>query len=256
MDKTISLETQLKSLYKLQIIDSRIDNLQNIKGELPMEVSDLEDEIVGLETRIENINSLIEQLKLSIEERKLKINESNTLLLKYESQQMHVKNNREYVAITKEMELQKLEIMACEKKIKEYKTEIDEKEGQKKASVAELDERKKELVEKKRELTEIISETETQEDELKAVKKEAEKDIEERLLKAYTKIRNNYKNGLGVVTIDREACGGCFSQVPPQRQLDIRLSLKIIICENCGRILVDQKIASDVGDLVNEILES
>lgn len=250
MEKTISLETQLKALYKLQLIDSRIDNLQNIKGELPMEVSDLEDEIIGLETRLDNITTSIEQSKLQIEERKLKINESNTLMLKYESQQMHVKNNREFVAITKEIELQKLEIMACEKKIREYKIEIDEKEIQKKSAAAELDEKKKDLDAKQKELTEIISETEKEEMDIRTLKKEAEKDIEERLLKAFTKIRNNYKNGLGVVTIERDACGGCFSQVPPQRQLDIRLNLKIIVCENCGRILVDPNLAMHVSEEV------
>jgi uncharacterized protein len=250
MEKTISLETQLKALYKLQLIDSRIDNLQNIKGELPMEVSDLEDEIIGLETRIENISTSIESSKLQVEERKLKINEANALMLKYESQQMHVKNNREFVAITKEIEMQKLEIMACEKKIKEYKSEVDEKEAQKKASVSELEEKKKDLDAKQKELTEIISETEKEEQDIWTIRKEAEKDIEERLLKAFTKIRNNYKNGLGVVTIERDACGGCFSQVPPQRQLDIRLNLKIIVCENCGRILVDPNLAQLVSEEV------
>jgi uncharacterized protein len=253
MEKTISLETQLKALYKLQLIDSRIDNLQNIKGELPMEVSDLEDEIVGLETRLENITSSIESSKLQIEERKLKINESNSLMLKYESQQMHVKNNREFVAITKEIELQKLEIMACEKKIREYKIEIDDKEIQRKSAVSELDEKKKDLDAKQRELTEIISETEKEEMDIWTMRKVAEKDIEERLLKAFTKIRNNYKNGLGVVTIERDACGGCFSQVPPQRQLDIRLNLKIIVCENCGRILVDPNLAMQVSEEVQSM---
>jgi len=253
MEKTISLETQLKALYKLQLIDSRIDNLQNIKGELPMEVSDLEDEIVGLETRLGNITSTIEQLKLQIEERKVKINESNSLMLKYESQQMHVKNNREFVAITKEIELQKLEIMACEKKIREYKIEIDEKDDLKKSATAELDEKKKDLDAKQKELTEIISETEKEEMDIRNLRKDAEKAIEERLLKAFTKIRNNYKNGLGVVTIERDACGGCFSQVPPQRQLDIRLNLKIIVCENCGRILVDPNLAQIVSEEVQSM---
>lgn len=251
MEKTISLETQLKALYKLQLISSRIDNLQNIKGELPMEVSDLEDEIVGLETRLENITSLIEQLRVLIEERKLKINESNSLMLKYESQQLHIKNNREFVAITKEIELQKLEIMACEKKIREFKIEIDEKDAQKKAALSELEEKKKDLHAKQSELTEIVSETEKEEMDIREMKNEAKKDIEERLLKAFSRIRTNYKNGLGVVTIERDACGGCFSQVPPQKQLDIRLNLKIIVCENCGRILVDPNLATVVSEEVN-----
>jgi uncharacterized protein len=247
MEITASIEKQLTTLYTLQLIDKTLDNLQNVRGELPMEVHDLEDEIVGLETRIENIDNSIEESKNNIEERKTRINESNTLLLKYENQQMHIKNNREYVAITKEMELQKLEIMANEKKIKETKAEIHEKESQKKLAVKELQEKKKDLVDKENELQEIIGETEKEEDSIRKVRSAAEKEIEERLLKAYSKIRNNYTNGLAVVPIERDACGGCFSQVPPQRQLDVKLHMKIIVCENCGRILCDPELAEKIA---------
>lgn len=252
MEISVSIEKQLTTLYTLQLIDKTLDKLENIRGELPMEVHDLEDEIAGLETRIENIDSSIEEIKQIIEERKTKINDCNTLLLKYENQQMHIKNNREYVAITKEMELQKLEIMACDKKIKEFKAEISEKEILKKSCDKDLKEKKKDLVDKENELKEIIGETEKEEDTIRQIRNEAEKEIEERLLKAYHKIRNNYTNGMAVVPIERDACGGCFSQVPPQRQLDVKLHLKILVCENCGRILLDQELA----EKVNEVTQS
>lgn len=247
MDISVSIEKQLTTLYTLQLIDKTLDKLENIRGELPMEVHDLEDEIAGLETRIENINSSIEEVKQSIEERKTKINECKTLMLKYENQQMHIKNNREYVAITKEMELQKLEVVACEKKIKEFKTDISEKEVLRKSCDKELKEKRKDLVDKENELKEIIGETEKEEENIKKIRTVAEKEIEERLLKAYHKIRNNYTNGLAVVPIERDACGGCFSQVPPQRQLDVKLHLNIIVCENCGRILLDSELAEKVS---------
>jgi len=252
MEISASIEKQLTTLYTLQLIDKKIDNLQNVRGELPMEVHDLEDEIVGLETRIENINTSIEEIKAFIEEKKTKINESNALQLKYENQQMHIKNNREYVAITKEMELQKLEIMACEKKIKEYKSEIVEKDAQKNVSMKELQEKKKDLIDKEGELNEIIGETEKEEESILKIRNEAETEIEERLLKAYTKIRNNYTNGLAVVPIDRDACGGCFSQVPPQRQLDVRMHMKILVCESCGRILLDPDLAEKIVNITEK----
>lgn len=248
MEKATPIESQLSSLFNLQLIDVRLDKLENIRGELPMEVRDLEDEIVGLETRIENFTASISESKNGIEEHKSKITESNTLLMKYESQQMHVKNNREYVAISKEMELQKLEIMACEKKIKELKAEIKEKEQQQKTAEKDLADKKKELVDKQKELKEIIGETEKEEQDILVMKDEASKKIEDRLLKAYNKIRKTYQNKLAVVPIERDSCGGCFSAVPPQRQLDVRLHLKIIVCENCGRVLIDDELAEKVKE--------
>jgi len=243
MEKTTPIEEQLKAIYNLQIIDTKLDKLQNIRGELPMEVNDLEDEIEGLKTRIENIDFAVEELKQKIELKKVSINDANTLLLKYESQQMHVKNNREYVAISKEIELQKLEIMAAEKKIKEFKSEIDDKEAQKKAALAELEEKKNDLVEKEQELNDIIEETKVEENDSLTEKEEADKSIDERLLKAYNKVRTTYQNRLAVVSIERDSCGGCYSQVPPQRQLDVKMHMKIIACENCGRILIDPELA-------------
>jgi uncharacterized protein len=248
MEKITPIEIQLRALYNLQLIDSRLDKLQNIRGELPMEVSDLEDEIIGLETRLDNIDGSIQELKVLIDEKKTKINDCNSLLLKYEGQQMHVKNNREYVAISKEMELQKLEIMACDKKIKEYKVEIAEKEAQIASSKADLEDKKKELHEKQKELTDIIGENEKEEADILVVRNEAEKTIEERLIKAYNRIRGAYQNKLAVVNIERDACGGCFSQIPPQRQLDVRMHLKIIVCENCGRVLVDNELAKEISE--------
>lgn len=248
MEKIPAIEKQLRALYNLQLIDSRLDKLRSVRGELPIEVHDLEDEIIGLETRIENSAIQTEELRQTIEGYKLKISESNALILKYESQQMHVKNNREYVAISKEMELQKLEIMATDKKIKEITAEIDEKQKQATDASTELKEKKLDLVAKERELKEIIGETEIEENEILKNRAIAEKEIEERLLKAYTKIRITYQNNLSVVSIERDACGGCFSQIPPQRQLDVRLHLKIIVCENCGRILVD----NELSELIRE----
>jgi len=251
MEKAPQIEKQLRALYNLQLIDSNLDKLRSVRGELPMEVHDLEDEIIGLETRIENTNNSIQELKAAIESFKAKIQECNNLILKYESQQMHVKNNREYVAISKEMELQKLEIMAAEKRIKEIKAEIAEKDQSIEANNHELIDKKKDLVEKERELTDIIGETEKEEAEINLIRENAQKDIEERLLKAYNKIRTTYQNNLAVVAIERDACGGCFSQIPPQRQLDVRLHLKIIACENCGRILIDQNLAEEIKNTAN-----
>ncbi|HPD64030.1 MAG TPA: C4-type zinc ribbon domain-containing protein [Bacteroidia bacterium] len=246
MEKAPQIEKQLRALFNLQLVDSKIDKLRSVRGELPMEVHDLEDEIIGLETRIENTMNAIQELKQATETFKSKIQECNTLLLRYESQQMHVKNNREYVAISKEMELQKLEIMAAEKRIKEIKAEITEKEQSIEQYQQDLQEKKKDLVEKERELSEIIAETEKEEEEILRMREQATKEIEERLLKAYNKIRATYLNKLAVVPIERDACGGCFSQVPPQRQLDVRLHLKIIACENCGRILIDHDLAEEI----------
>lgn len=255
MENLTPIAEQLKSLFNLQLIDTRLDKIQNIRGELPIEVHDLEDEIIGLETRIENIDSVIGELKLDIEANKVKITEANTLLLKYESQQMHVKNNREYVAISKEMELQKLEAMASEKKIKEIKAKITEKGQQKEDTNKDLKDKKNELVAKKKELTDIITENEKEESEIKELRTKAEEIIQERLKKAYNKIRDNYKNGQAIVSIDRDACGGCYSQVPPQRQLDVRLHMKIIVCENCGRVLIDSSLAQEVSEELTSVIK-
>lgn len=241
-----TVEQKLRSLFNLQLIDTKIDKIQNIRGELPMEVSDLEDEVAGLETRIENLNNEIEGLKKSIEDRKSAIKESNNLIGKYEGQQTNVKNNREFLALTKEVEMQKLEIMASEKKIKDFQYQIQEKEAQLSSTQAHMEDRKKDLQHKKDELSNITKETEKEEEALEERRNEAAEIIDERLRNAYNRVRTNVKNRLAVVTIDRDSCAGCFSKIPPQRQLDIRQRKKIIVCENCGRIIVDNELAEEV----------
>ncbi len=238
-----TVEQKLKGLFNLQLIDTQIDRIKSVRGELPMEVSDLEDEIQGLETRIENLNQELATIQKSADERKKFIKDSNAHIVKYESQQSKVKNNREFLALTKEIEMQKLEIMASEKKIKDFQFQVTEKKALLEQSKAFLEDRKKDLKHKKGELDTITKETEKEERELNKVREKAAKVIDERLFNAYTRVRDNVKNRLGVVTIDRDACAGCFSKIPPQRQLDIKQRKKIIVCENCGRILVDSDIA-------------
>jgi predicted nucleic acid-binding Zn-ribbon protein len=238
MEQTV--EQKLKALYELQTLHTKIDKIRQIRGELPMEVSDLEDEVAGLETRIQKLKGELDDTEDSIVSRKNMIKEAQSLIKKYETQLKEVKNNREYDALTKEVEIQNLEIQVCEKKIREFgfdiasKTEIYEK------ALADLDARKKDLEIKRGELETITAETEKDEQTLNVRAQSAETSIEERLLTAYNRLRNNANNGLAVVTIDRDSCSGCFNQIPPQRQLDIRQRKKIIVCEHCGRILVDE----------------
>ncbi|MDQ3072181.1 MAG: C4-type zinc ribbon domain-containing protein [Bacteroidota bacterium] len=247
-----TVEQKLKSLYNLQLIDSEIDQIHGIRGELPMEVSDLEDEIAGLETRIQNLKTEMDELKKEIDERKNGIKESNTLIAKYEAQQNNVKNNREFLALSKEVEMQKLEIMASEKKIKDYASQVDDRKTQLEATKANMEERSKDLEHKKGELDSITAETQKEEDQLMAVRDKAASFIDERLRNAYIRIRSNVKNKMGVVSIDRDACAGCFSKIPPQRQLDIRQRKKVIVCENCGRILIDNELAEETRQELQE----
>lgn len=237
MEKII--EDKLRAIYKLQQIDSRIDNIRVVRGELPLEVKDLEDEITGLETRLTNNKNEIKELKESASTQKTAIQEAKTLIAKYEKQQNNVKNNREYDALLKELELQKLDILASDKKIKQFQEEIEQKNESLKSAEKIISERNHDLKVKKSELNEIVEETEKEEKQLEKSSKKASALIEERLLLAYSRIRKNAKNGLAVVAIDRDSCGGCFNTIPPQRQLDIRQRKKIIVCEHCGRILVD-----------------
>jgi predicted nucleic acid-binding Zn-ribbon protein len=238
MESTV--EQKLKALYELQTIHTEVDKLRQVRGELPMEVADLEDEVAGLDTRIQKIKSELDDLEDSIVNRKNMIKESLAAIKKYETQLNDVKNNREYDAISKEIEIQGLEIQVCEKKIKEIGFEIENKTAVYEASLANQEDRKKDFESKKTELDNITSETQKEEEELIKKANEAEKSIDERLLTAYTRLRVNSKNGLAVVTIQRDSCSGCFNQIPPQRQLDIRQRKKIIVCEHCGRILVDE----------------
>jgi predicted nucleic acid-binding Zn-ribbon protein len=242
MESTI--EQKLRSLYQLQQIDTKIDQLRTLRGELPMEVKDLEDEIAGLETRLEKYNEELGGLKKLIGEKQAFIKDANALKAKYEQQLMGVKNSREYDALSKEVEIQGLEIQIAEKKIREFNVQIEQRSGELQRLSDELAGRKKDLDNKRTELNGIIAETEKEEQDLLANSKKAEGNIEERLLTAYHRIRTNTRNGLAVVTVQRDACGGCFNQIPPQRQMDIRTRKKIAICEHCGRILVDSEINS------------
>ncbi|WP_134088938.1 zinc ribbon domain-containing protein [Olivibacter sp. XZL3] len=238
MEQTV--EQKLQALWDLQTIHTKIDKIRQVRGELPIEVADLEDEVAGLETRMEKIRSELDDLEDAIVNRKNMIKEAQAAIKKYESQLNEVKNNREYDAITKEIEIQGLEIQVCEKKIREHEFEIRNKTEIYEKTQGDLEERKKDLAVKQEELDTITSETQKDEDTLLHKAEEAETNIEERLLIAYTRLRNNAKNGLAVVTIDRDSCSGCHNQIPPQRQLDIRQRKKIIVCEHCGRILVDE----------------
>jgi len=240
----ISIEKKLAALYSLQQIDSQIDKIRIIRGELPLEVEDLEDDIAGLETRIDNYIQEIESLKGQIKEKELQIKESHSQIKRYEEQQMNVRNNREYDSLSKEIEFQNLEIALAEKRIKEFSNSLNLKNDEISASQKVLEERKNDLEIKKSELSDIVSETEKEEQTLLNKSDEFQRYIEERLLTAYKRIRKNARNGLAVVTVERDACGGCFSAIPPQRQLDIRMHKKIIVCEYCGRILVDNGLAS------------
>ncbi|MBC8315379.1 MAG: hypothetical protein ISR57_08740 [Bacteroidales bacterium] len=241
-----SSEQKLVALYNLQQIDSQVDKIRIIRGELPLEVQDLEDEIAGLGTRVENyIQETVSQEK-SILEKQNGIKDSKILIKRYEEQQMNVRNNREYDSLSKEIEFQNLEIQLTEKRIKEFQSSLEGKKQEIERLESVLDERRADLDIKKNELGDIIAETEKEERDLIKSSEENQKFIEERLLTAYSRIRKNARNGLAVVQIERDACGGCFNKIPPQHQLDIRMHKKIIVCEYCGRILVDDGIVNYV----------
>ncbi len=242
-----SVEGKLKSLYQLQLIDSKIDKLRTVRGELPLEVSDLEDTVLGLETRLKNVEEEVAELETTLNEKKQAIKDFQANIKKYEQQQGKVRNNREYDAITKEIEFQNLEIQLAEKRTKEAKASITIKSELLEKSKIEFEERSKDLKAKKGELDEIIAETEKDEKELMKQSEAASAGIEDRLLNAYKRIRANSRNGLAVVAVERDACGGCYNKIPPQRQLDIRLNKKIIVCEHCGRVLVDGMLIPDAG---------
>jgi predicted nucleic acid-binding Zn-ribbon protein len=244
--KDFSVEEKLSSLLRLQKIDSKIDQIQILKGELPMEVSDLEDEILGLHARKNRVEEEINGITDFIEKKKEIIKDAQALMAKYEKQSENVKNNREFEAINKEIEMQQLEIKLAEKHIKDANEEIAEKvvalEKAKKAIAA----KEGVLNGKKGELEKIIADTDKEEKHFQELSGVARKATDERLLYSYDRIRNNYRNGLAVVPVDRDACGGCFNAIPPQKQSEIKQRKKIIICENCGRILVDTDLDSTV----------
>jgi hypothetical protein len=244
MEQTV--EQKLEALYELQTIHTKIDKIRQTRGELPMEVADLEDDVVGLETRIQKIKSELDDLEDSIVNRKNMIKESLALVKKYETQQNNVKNNREFEAISKEIEIQGLDVQVSEKKIKELQFDIKNKTEIYDKAIVELEERNKDLEIKQAELDNITSETEKEEGVLMKEADAYSDKIEDRLKIAYNRLRGNFKNGLAVVTIERDSCSGCFNQIPPQRQSDIRQRKKIIVCEHCGRILVDETMSEDI----------
>jgi uncharacterized protein len=238
----ITVEEKLRALYELQLVDSEIDKIKTLRGELPLEVQDLEDEIAGLETRIGNLQQEVKTIEKAISGKQTEINNSKALIKKYEEQQNNVRNNREFDSLSKEIEFQNLEIELCEKRIREFNVAVKEKNDLIDESKSKLDDRSIDLKNKKSELDDITSETRKEEEYLINKSKEIESLIEERVISAYKRIRKNARNGLAVVTIERDACGGCFNNIPPQRQLDIKSRKKVIVCEYCGRILVDDEI--------------
>ena len=242
-EKEITVEEKLKALYELQKAVSKIDEIKILRGELPLEVQDLEDEIIGLNTRLENFETEIADIVATIASKKVEIEESKIKIAKYKEQQDNVRNNREYDNLSKEIEFQTLEIELCEKRIREFTASLETKQVDQKSTAGQLTERKLDLDLKKGELNEIVSETKQEEEKLREHAKEIESLIEPRLVTAFKRIRKNARNGLAVVYVQRDACGGCFNKIPAQRQLDIRLRKKIIVCEYCGRILVDQELA-------------
>ena len=242
----VTIEKKLIALYNLQQVDSQVDKIRIIRGELPLEVQDLEDEIAGLETRVDNYIQETLVMDKSITDKKNAIRDALVLIKKYEDQQMNVRNNREYDSLTKEIEYQNLEIQLSEKRIKEYLAGLELKKEEIDSFQQVLQDRKNDLEIKRNELDDIIAETEKEENDLIKISEENRQFIEDRLLMAYTRIRKIARNGLAVVQIERDACGGCFNKIPPQHQLDIRMHKKIIVCEYCGRILVDDGIVSSV----------
>lgn len=241
--KELTVEQKLKTLFALQTMVSEIDKIKILRGELPLEVQDLEDEIIGLSTRIDKIKSEVDELKSAIAGKRVEIEAAKAAVDKYKSQQDNVRNNREYDFLTKEIEFQTLEIELCEKRIKEFSVEEQEKSTEVGGSVSALEERQKDLDQKKSELDEIVSETKQEEEKLRDKAKDLETKIEPRLLQSFKRIRKNSRNGLGIVYVQRDACGGCFNKIPPQRQLDIRSRKKVIVCEYCGRIMIDPELA-------------
>ena len=241
----MTVEEKLQALFRLQSVDSEVDKIKILRGELPLEVQDLEDEVEGLETRIGKLNEEVNELDKAVKTKQNEIVESQALIKKYEDQQNNVRNNREYDSLSKEIEYQTLEIELCDKKIKEFSSMKDEKKEVIDESKKNLEELKNDLENKSSELESIIEDTRKEEETLVKESEKISDSIEERLLSAYRRIRQNARNGLAVVPVQRDACGGCFNQIPPQRQLDIKSRKKIIVCEYCGRILVDDDILDE-----------
>ena len=238
-----SVEEKLQSLYQLQTMLTEIDKIKTLRGELPLEVQDLEDEIAGLTTRIEKASADVVEMSKGVAENKNTIEVSRQAVNKYQEQQDHVSNNREFDSLNKEIEFKNLEIELAEKRIREFTSSINAKKEEIERNKALVEEKKQDLEIKKSELQEIIEENRQEEERLREKCKNLELNIEPRLLQSFKRIRNNTRNGLGIVYVQRESCGGCFNKIPPQRQLDIRMRKKIIVCEYCGRIMIDPELA-------------
>ncbi|MDE5720966.1 MAG: hypothetical protein K2I34_09445 [Paramuribaculum sp.] len=242
-EQNLSVESRLKSLYELQTLLSQIDRIRTVRGELPLEVADLEDVIKGLTTRIENFRKEIEEIRKKSVAEKEKINDSQAKIAKYKEQIDNVRNNREFDLLSKEIEFQTLEIELSEKHINEYARMIDAKNNEITETEERLADQKHVLADKKAELDEIVSETKQDEERLREQAKALEPKIDARTLAAFKRIRKNARNGLGIVYIQRDACGGCFNRIPPQKQMEIKMHKKIIVCEYCGRIMIDPDLA-------------
>ena len=247
-EQTASVEKRLKALYDLQTILSEIDRIKTIRGELPLEVKDLEDSIEGLNYRIENYTREIEELRKNLAAEKEKINNCNGLIARYKEQLDNVRNNREFDLLSKEVEFQTLEIELAEKHIFDYNKAIENKTAEIALTKEKLADHLHILDEKKTELDEIVNETRQEEETLREKAKAIEPNIDERTLQAFKRIRKNARNGLGIVYVQRNACGGCFNRIPPQKQLEIRLHKKVIVCEYCGRIMIDPTLAGVADD--------
>ena len=241
--KEMSVEQKLQALYELQTTLTAIDEKRALRGELPLEVQDLEDEIAGLDTRIEKIDTEIKEFQSAITMKKGEVQEAQANLERYNNQLNEVRNNREYDSLSKQIDYERLEVELCNKKIKEATDQVAYRTNDLEIANTEREERQKDLDEKKSELEDILAETREEETMLKERAKDLEVKIEPRLLSSFKRIRKSARNGLGIVYVQRDACGGCFNKIPPQRQLDIKMHKKIIVCEYCGRILIDPELA-------------
>lgn len=241
-EQIMSVEEKLRALYELQTVDTKIDELRILAGELPQEVKDMSDEVEGLKTRLTNIENNIKECETGISEHRVRIENANAAISRYKEQQNNVRNNREYDNLTKEIEYQELDIESSQKKITRLTADLEDRQAEKAKTISDIEDRTVDLNQKRNELEAILSETKEQTEKLMLRAAELEKNIEDRLVTAFHRIRKNAHNGLAVVKVERDSCGGCHSKIPAQRQLDIRLRKKIIVCELCGRILVDAEI--------------
>ena len=241
-EKELSIEKKLKVLYELQQVNSKIDELRTLAGELPQEVKDMSDEVEGLKTRLTNIENDIKDLETKISDRRVQIENDNASISRYKEQQDNVRNNREYDNLSKEIEYQTLDIELCQKRIKEYTAALEQLQQEKIKTTSDIEERTVDLSNTRADLDSILAETKEQTETLILKTTDLERMLDDRLLTAFKRIRKNARNGLAVVTVERDSCGGCHSKIPAQRQLDIRMHKKIIVCEFCGRILVDPEI--------------